>query len=167
MKAEGKTEKGEVVSKSQFARIIGRSPRTVTTYERAGMPSVRSGSGRGGNRINTAAAIQWLMDQEAARRAPAAGDRTSLDSERLRLTTEQADKLAIENEPDRQDFGAHSEPRGVGRPRGEGATSFPEPEARTVVMDGEVQGRFRACDRMLSRFEVGGVVKKLMRRVSG
>jgi len=47
------------------------------------------------------------------------------------------------------------------------ATPFSDPEARTVVMDGEVQGRFRACDRMLSGFEVGGVVKKLMRRVSG
>jgi hypothetical protein len=34
-------------------------------------------------------------------------------------------------------------------------------------MDGEVQGPLRDCDWTLCGFEVGGVVKKPMRRVSG
>lgn len=96
------TTVGKVVTKTEFAKIVGKSTATIGNWQDEGMPSVRTGSGRGGNKINTAAALAWVITREVQRRAPTTGQGpTSIDRERLRLLSEQADAAAIKNAQDR------------------------------------------------------------------
>ena len=88
-------------TKTIFAKYIGKSVRQVSRYEAEGMPSARSGSGRGGNRINFADAWQWFVNREIQKRMPSTTGPSNIDAERLRLISEQADEKAIKNAKDR------------------------------------------------------------------
>lgn len=86
---------GKIVSKAEYARIVGCSPRQVSRMEDAGMPLVK-GAGRAGNKIDTGLAIQWAKEQYLEKHAPKNGAGT-LDQERLRLLIAQADEKEIDN----------------------------------------------------------------------
>ncbi len=92
---------GEVVTKAKLAKIFGKSPRLIGFWEDDGMPSIRIGSGRGGNRINTADAIAWFVNREIQKRVAGESGPVSIDVERLRLVSEQADEKSIKNSTDR------------------------------------------------------------------
>ena len=100
-----KTGTGQVVTKAAFAKIMGTTARTIGNWERRGMPSVRVGSGRGGNKIYTADAILWWANDREQKRHPGGSDGpANINDERLRLTTEQADEKAIKNAVDRSEL---------------------------------------------------------------
>lgn len=91
------TKNRKMFSKVQFAAIVGVSTRTITNWQNDGMPSERSGSGRAANKIDTAAAISWLVNREVQRRSPDKTGPIDIDVERLRLVSEQADEKEISN----------------------------------------------------------------------
>jgi phage terminase Nu1 subunit (DNA packaging protein) len=81
-----------IVNRAEFAEIVGFSAQQVQEWMKAGMPG---DAGRRGKecRIDTAAAIRWLVDRGSTKRSASSGD----DSERERLNREQADKVALQN----------------------------------------------------------------------
>lgn len=85
---------GQFVNKVEFARWNGVSARQVGNWENDGMPSIRVGRGRAGNKIDSALAQRWLEERRLAKNAPSEG---TYDRERLRLVTEQANEKAIKN----------------------------------------------------------------------
>lgn len=97
----GSDEIGVTVNKVTFAKYIGKSTRQISRYEKAGMPSIRTGGGRAGNKINFAKAWDWSVSMAVKKRVPDQTGPTNIDAERLRLTSEQADEKAIKNAVDR------------------------------------------------------------------
>lgn len=87
---------GQFVSKAAFARWNGYSVRQVSRFEDDGMPSVRSGGGRAGNKIDSAKAQRWLEERFLRKNLPSENAVTT-ERERLRLLTEQANEKAIKN----------------------------------------------------------------------
>jgi phage terminase Nu1 subunit (DNA packaging protein) len=57
---------GRVVSKVELGELVGRDERTLTRWQKDGMPVMEFGQGRGNeNQYDTEAVIQWLMQQAA------------------------------------------------------------------------------------------------------
>lgn len=57
---------GQRVSKAELAVIIGRDERTLSRWQRDGMPVAEFGTGRGNeNFYDTQAVIEWLLQQAA------------------------------------------------------------------------------------------------------
>ena len=83
-----------IVSKVKFAEIIGYSPRQITKWLQDGMPA--EGTGKRGSplRIDTAAAVRWLL----ARAEKKAGAAQTLTAERQRLIAAQAARAEIETQ---------------------------------------------------------------------
>jgi phage terminase Nu1 subunit (DNA packaging protein) len=102
-----KLPRGEVVTKRRFAILTGQSERNISRWEKEGLPSVRAGSGsggsRGGNRINTADGIAWLRDRDRKQETGGDPNVITLEREKLRLITEQANEKALSNAKERGD----------------------------------------------------------------
>lgn len=79
---------------TEFAALTGSSRPTVGKWLNDGMPAERSGKQGSKVTINPPEAIQWLLERERMRQRPQAG---SLQAERLRLVSEQADSAALDN----------------------------------------------------------------------
>ncbi|HGY2299772.1 TPA: terminase small subunit [Pseudomonas putida] len=57
---------GKTVSKVELGEIIGRDERTLSRWQKDGMPVIEFGVGRGNeNQYNTQVVIEWLMRQAA------------------------------------------------------------------------------------------------------
>jgi phage terminase Nu1 subunit (DNA packaging protein) len=74
------------VSGREFAALCKVSAQTVTNWMNAGMPAKRSGRQGQTVRISLAAALPWVV-----------ANKETAGSERQRLASEQANKLALEN----------------------------------------------------------------------
>lgn len=79
------------VTAGEFARLIGMSSGWVSKQMDAGMPATRTGKSGAKVSIDTAPAIQWLLERAAA------GAEERPDSQRDRLAREQADAVALAN----------------------------------------------------------------------
>ncbi len=57
---------GKTVSKVELGEIIGRDERTLSRWQKDGMPVIEFGVGRGNeNQYDTQAVVEWLMRQAA------------------------------------------------------------------------------------------------------
>ncbi len=57
---------GKTVSKVELSEIIGRDERTLSRWQKDGMPVIEFGVGRGNeNHYDTQAVVEWLMRQAA------------------------------------------------------------------------------------------------------
>lgn len=57
---------GKTVSKLELSEIVGRDERTLSRWQKAGMPVIEFGVGRGNeNQYDTQAVVEWLMHQAA------------------------------------------------------------------------------------------------------
>lgn len=81
-----------IVNRSEFAELVGFSARQVHEWIKDGMPAE---AGRRGKecRIDTAAAIRWLIERGSQKRSGDSGE----TAEGERLKREQADKIALQN----------------------------------------------------------------------
>lgn len=92
---------GKQVNKRALAEILGLSERTLTTYQKDGLPVKKQAARRGDeNLYDTADVIAWIVDKARAEIIGAAGDSEYIDfeRERARLTRAQADKTELEVE---------------------------------------------------------------------
>lgn len=96
---------GKIVSKKEFADLIGKSPRWISTLIDEGLP-VAGGGGRGvAVEIDSAAAIDWLIAREVRREIGIEGDDEegagSASSEDRLLKRARREKLQIEIDKER------------------------------------------------------------------
>lgn len=85
---------GEKVNKSRLALILGKSERTLTEWQKEGMPLGSRGEKRGqANCYDTEEVINWMMTRASAR-----ADDSEIEKHRIRLTKSQADKTELEVE---------------------------------------------------------------------
>lgn len=88
---------GAIVNKQELSEILGKSERTLTTWQKNGMPIAVDGVRGSSNQYDTAKVIEWLISREVGK-LTVSGDGTvhDYDSERARLTFHQANKTALE-----------------------------------------------------------------------
>lgn len=89
------------VSKSQLCEIVGRDERTLSRWQKSGMPVLGIGLGRGNeNEYNTVAVIEWLvqMAQQRGEKETARDrlDRIKADREELALARELGELVVAE-----------------------------------------------------------------------
>jgi phage terminase Nu1 subunit (DNA packaging protein) len=86
------------VNKTEFARIVGYSPRQISKWINQGLPV--EGAGRKGSplRISTPKAIAWLIDREVKRQAGLSPDekRKTKEAEDLRFRAARADHAELD-----------------------------------------------------------------------
>lgn len=79
---------GKIVNKKMLAEIVGVSERTLTEYQKQGMP-ILNDSGRGSeNSYDTADVVKWLIDKAVNGKSESARerlDRVKADREELAL----------------------------------------------------------------------------------
>lgn len=81
---------GRVVSKVELGELVGRDERTLTRWQKDGMPVMEFGLGRGNeNQYDTEAVIHWLMQQAALN-----GKKESARDRRDRIAADR-DELAL------------------------------------------------------------------------
>lgn len=88
------------VNRAGLADAHGVSENTITNWLEEGLPRVKAAERRGqSDEYDVAETIRWRLAREAAKGAlDDEGNLINFDSERARLTKEQADKIAMENE---------------------------------------------------------------------
>jgi phage terminase Nu1 subunit (DNA packaging protein) len=99
--------KGKIVGKAELAKRTGRAVPTVDSWIRRGLPFVSKGGPGKKWEIDTAAAIEWIVQhratgfrsgpQPAVKIGETSDDDLDLTEERARLAKEQADRIALEN----------------------------------------------------------------------
>jgi len=88
-----------IVNQAKLCEMLGMSPMTVNRLQDQGFPVLSRGDGRKANQYDTGACIDWLVERERRKKVTLPGGQViNLDAERARLTKEQADKVAMENE---------------------------------------------------------------------
>lgn len=82
-----------LVNKAELAEILGRSERTLTTWQKQGLPIHSAGTRGQENLYQTSEVIDWLIRRELERAIGAGpdGEAISYEVERARLTKAQAD----------------------------------------------------------------------------
>lgn len=87
------------MSLTELCEILGVVPMTISRLEDRGFPCIERGSGRTPSKYDTQACIQWLVKYEMRKLTQTPeGQVINYEDERARLTREQADKVAMENE---------------------------------------------------------------------
>ncbi|HHH44178.1 MAG TPA: hypothetical protein ENK49_08570 [Gammaproteobacteria bacterium] len=79
-----------IVSQTEFAELVGYSPRQVLNWIKAGMPCESSGRQGRKAKIDTAKAIRWLLSRKAEKQE------TGLSKDRQRLLKAQARRIELE-----------------------------------------------------------------------
>lgn len=107
-------EKGRLITKTEFQRLVGKGQATVEEWIIAGMPTQRRPELHAGVLVNTHDAIIWLRTnrsmQKTGLRMTNSGSGNNLGSpgtlqdERQREAKERADKYAIENARSRREL---------------------------------------------------------------
>lgn len=80
------------VSQAEFAKIVGKSPQTISVWVKDGLPVIPPKKRGLATKVDTAKAIDWLMQREFQRGRP------SHDDPRSALYEEQRRKYWLENE---------------------------------------------------------------------
>jgi len=80
------------VSQAEFAKIIGKSPQTISVWLKDGLPVATLGKPGRAAKVDTAAAIDWMIERATAKSRPAHSD------PRNALYEEQRRKVWLENE---------------------------------------------------------------------
>ncbi len=75
---------GEIVNKVRLAKILGKSERTLTEWQKEGMPTKKKGARGQSNTYDTAKVIEWLIKKES-------DAITKMDAAKLRLVEAQAE----------------------------------------------------------------------------
>lgn len=87
------------MSQAELCEILGVVPMTIARLEERGFPCIEKGSGRAPSKYDTQDCIQWLIKHEMRKLTQTPdGKVINYDDERARLTREQADKVAMDNE---------------------------------------------------------------------
>lgn len=81
----------EIVNKERLSKILGISARTLTEYQKEGMPIEKEGKRGQSNTYDTAKVIEWLVKR-------AADSTGEMDKAKLRLAIAQANKAELEVE---------------------------------------------------------------------
>lgn len=92
---------GLIVTKIQLAEILGVSDRTLTTWQKNGLPIKVDGARGEANKYDTEDVIEWMIarDVNAAIGGTGGGsEKYDYETERARLTFHQANKVALEEE---------------------------------------------------------------------
>lgn len=91
---------GQIVSRSEFAVILGVSHQQVGVLAKRGMPEVVAGRAGVSAEIDTEAAIKWWVDynvnQAVAQYTDNGEGRTTLQAENVRLVAAKAEKTELE-----------------------------------------------------------------------
>lgn len=90
-----------IVNKSELAEILGKSERTLTTWQKNGLPIEIEGTRGVQHRYNTEDVIAWLLDREIINRIGEGVNPSEVydyDLERARLTHHQANKTELEEQ---------------------------------------------------------------------
>lgn len=91
-----------IVNQAKLCEILGMSPMTVNRLQDQGFPVMSRGDGRKPNQYDTGTCIAWLVEKERRKVVTLPdGVTTSYADERARLTKEQADRVAMENDVQR------------------------------------------------------------------
>ena len=80
------------VSQAQFGKIVGKSPATISTWVKEGLPVIPPKKRGQATKVDTTTAIEWLMQREFERGRPKRED------PRRALYEEQRRKYWLENE---------------------------------------------------------------------
>lgn len=90
---------GKLVNKGELSGLLGKSERTLTTWQKNGMP-IEVDGGRGSHNLyDVEHVINWLINREIEARVQSHGSLEQLydyDMERARLTHHQANKTELE-----------------------------------------------------------------------
>lgn len=87
------------VNKSELAEILGKTPQTLTTWQKNGMPIFAEGRNGQANQYDTAQVIEWLIAREIGKLSIDQEGRVhDYELERARLTHHQANKTQLEEE---------------------------------------------------------------------
>ena len=90
---------GKIVNKTELAEIVGKTQKTLTTWQQNGMPVKLAGKKGTGNQYDTANVIDWIVNREISKLTiDEDGQFYDVDVERGRLTHHQANKTALEEE---------------------------------------------------------------------
>ncbi|MAR56943.1 MAG: hypothetical protein CMM93_07145 [Rickettsiales bacterium] len=82
---------GEIVNKKSLAKILGRTERTLTEWQKEGMPIKKNGARGQSNTYDTEHVIDWMIKR-------ASDTDSEMERARIRLTSAQADKTELEVE---------------------------------------------------------------------
>lgn len=87
----------KLVNKVELAELLDKSERTLTTWQKNGMPIEMEGRRGAGNKYNVAKVVEWLIRRETSK-LTVSDDGTVHDyeAERARLTHHQANKTELE-----------------------------------------------------------------------
>lgn len=90
----------KLVNKKQLAEIVGKTERTLSAWQKQGLPISKEAKGRGAaHEYDTKEVIDWMINQEIDKRVKKHGSINELydyEIERARLTHHQANKAALE-----------------------------------------------------------------------
>lgn len=91
---------GKLVQKAELAKILGKTERTLTTWQKNGMPIEVDGSRGTANQYDTQAVIEWIIAREIETQfgGDPNGERYNFEQERARLTHHQANKAELEEQ---------------------------------------------------------------------
>lgn len=90
---------GRLVNKQELSEILGKSERTLTTWQKNGLPIALDGGRGAQNQYDTEAVIDWLINREISKLTiDDEGRIHDYEAERARLTHHQANKTALEEE---------------------------------------------------------------------
>ena len=89
---------GKIVNRRELSEILGKTPKTLTDWQKEGLPvKVIRTSGKG-NDYETGEVIKWLIERELSKIVQqSGGDIKTFTEEKTRLTKNQADKVENEN----------------------------------------------------------------------
>ena len=86
-----------IVNKSKLAEILDKTPQTLTTWQKNGMPIFAEGSNGQPNQYKTEDVIAWLIGREISKlTSDKKGEVHDYELERARLTHHQANKTELE-----------------------------------------------------------------------
>ncbi len=92
-------KKGKIVNKAELSEILGIAERTITSYQKNGLP-IEIDGGRGqSNSYNTKEVIDWLIDWRMSKlSSPGVQAKYVFEEERARLTHHQANREALKEQ---------------------------------------------------------------------
>lgn len=92
--------KGKLVNKTELAEIVGVHERTISRWQKNGLPILADGTRGYDNRYDTVEVIDWMVQREIENRITdhggSAQDFYDYEAERARLTHHQANMAAMD-----------------------------------------------------------------------
>jgi phage terminase Nu1 subunit (DNA packaging protein) len=95
-------KKGKIINKVELSEILGIAERTITSYQKNGLP-IEIDGGRGqSNSYNTKDVIDWFVDWRLSKLSGPRDDAQYIfEEERARLTYHQANREALKEQEER------------------------------------------------------------------